>query len=74
MNTVNKIFNGIRRIIAFPFKAIGIITIALGALILSGGFIIYDNIDNMKKLIADLEIKLENTKNEIEEAKKEEKE
>lgn len=71
MNTVNKIFNGIRKIIAFPFKAIGIITIVLGTLILSCGFIIYDNTDNMKKAIADLEIKLENTKNEIEEAKKE---
>lgn len=74
MNTINKIFNGIRKIIAFPFKAIGIITIVLGTLILLGGFSIYGNIDNVKKSIADLKIELENTKNEIEEAKKEEKE
>ena len=62
MKTINKIFSGIRKIIAFPFKAIGIITIILGALILSGGFSICGNVDNMKKSIEDLKTKLENTK------------
>lgn len=37
MNTVNKIFNGIRKIIAFPFITAGILIIVCGTIVLTMG-------------------------------------
>lgn len=47
MNTLNKIFSGIRKIIAFPITAIGLITILTGIIITAGGVKISGNVENI---------------------------
>lgn len=47
MNTVNKIFNGIRKIIAFPFITAGILIIVCGTIVLAMGLNISGNADQV---------------------------
>ena len=74
MKTINKIFSGIRKIIAFPITAIGIIMILTGIIITAGGISISGNKENILEPVKEnLAIKIEELHDEIEKAKKEEK-
>lgn len=74
MKTINKIFSGIRKIIAFPFKAIGFIITLTGITIIAGGISISGNKENtLESVKENLPIKIGELRDEIEKAKKEEK-
>lgn len=47
MKTVNKIFGGIRKVIAFPFTAAGILIIVCGIIVLAVGLGISGNTDQV---------------------------
>ena len=72
MNILNEIFSGIRKIIAFPITAIGLI-ITLAGIIIAGGISISGNKENILESVkTNLSLKIEELRNEIEKAKKEE--
>lgn len=56
MKTLNKIFSGIRKVIAFPFTAAGILIMVCGIIILAIGLSISGNTD---KTIDYLESKID---------------
>lgn len=70
MNILNKIFSGIRKIIAFPFKAAGILIMVCGIIVLAIGLSISSNTD---QVINYLESKIDEI-NEEDDKKIEEKE
>lgn len=47
MKTVNKIFSGIRKIIAFPFTAAGLLIILSGIIITAAGISISGNTEKL---------------------------
>lgn len=47
MNTLNKIFNGIRKVIAFPFTTAGILITMCGIIVLAIGLSISGNTDQV---------------------------
>lgn len=59
MKTVNKIFSGIRKIIAFPFTAAGLLIILSGIIITAAGIKISGNtekvVDYLNNIINDNE-------------------
>lgn len=72
MKTVNKIFSGIRKIIAFPITAIGFIITLTGIIIIAGGISISGNKENtLESVKENLSIKIGELRDEIEKAKKE---
>lgn len=70
MKTVNKIFSGIRKVIAFPFTTAGILIMVCGIIVLAVGLAISGNTD---KTIDYLESKIDKI-NEEDNEKIEEKE
>lgn len=71
---MNKIFSGIRKVIAFPIIAIGFIITLTGIIIIAGGISISGNKENtLESVKENLSIKIGELRNEIEKAKKEEK-
>lgn len=75
MKTINKIFNGIRKVIAFPITAIGFIITLAGIIIIAGGISISGSKENiLEPAKANLSLKIEELRNEIEKAKKEKEE
>lgn len=60
METINKIFSGIRKVIAFPFTATGILIMVCGIIVLAIGLSISGNTDKAIDY-------LESVKNEINE-------
>lgn len=47
MNILNKIFSGIRKVIAFPFKTAGILIMVCGIIVLVMGLSISGNTDQV---------------------------
>lgn len=75
MNILNEIFSGIRKIIAFPITAIGSIITLAGIIIIAGGISISGSKENILEPVkANLSLKIEELRNEIEKAKKEKEE
>ena len=71
MNILNKIFNGIRKVIAFPFTTAGILIIVCGIILFATGLGISGNTD---KVVNYLESKIdemneEDNEKEVEEEK-----
>lgn len=72
MKTVNKIFNGIRKIIAFPITAIGFIITLAGIIIITGGISISGSKENILEPVKEnLPVKIKELRNEIEKQKEE---
>lgn len=75
MNILNKIFSGIRKLIAFPITAIGFIITLAGIIIITGGISISGSKENiLEPAKANLSLKIKELRNEIEKAKKEKEE
>ena len=69
MNTINKIFNGIRKVIAFPFTSAGILIMVCGIIVLAVGLGISGNTNkviNYPESVED-EMNEEDDKKEVEE-------
>lgn len=71
MKTINKIFNGIRKVIAFPFTSAGILIIVCGIIIMAVGISISGNTDKIANYLESIEDKMneKDDEKEIEEEK-----
>ena len=47
MNILNKIFSGIRKVIAFPFTTAGILIMVCGIIVFAAGLVISGNTDKV---------------------------
>lgn len=74
MNTVNKIFNGIRKVIAFPFTTAGILIMVCGIIVLAVGLGISGNTDKVINYLESVEDEMNEEDNEKDNEKVEEKE
>ena len=68
MKTINKIFSGIRKIVAFPITSVGIIIILTGIIITANGILIFGKLAK-----ENLNIEIREFHDEIEKAMKKEK-
>lgn len=74
MNTLNKIFNGIRKIIAFPFTTTGILIMVCGIIVLAAGLGISGNTDKVINYLESIEDEMNEKDNEEDNEEVEEKE
>lgn len=72
MKTINKIFNGIRKIIAFPFTSAGILIMVCGIVVMAVGINISGNTDKIVNYLESIEDKMNEKDDEKEVEEKEE--
>lgn len=71
MKTINKIFSGIRKVIAFPFTTAGILIMVCGIIILAIGLNISGNTDKVINHLESIKDKMNEEDNEEVEEKEE---
>ena len=71
MNTINKIFGRIRKVIAFPFTTAGILIMVCGIIVLAVGLGISGNTDKVINYLESVENEMNEEDNEEVEEKEE---
>ena len=74
MNILNKIFSGIRKVIAFPFTTAGILIMVCGIIVLATGLGISGNTDKVINYLESVEDEMNEEDNEEDNEEVEEKE
>lgn len=64
MNILNKIFNGIRKVIAFPFTSAGILIMICGIIVIAAGLGISGNTDKVINYLESVEDEMNEEDNE----------
>lgn len=73
MNILNKIFSGIRKVIAFPFTTAGILIMVCGIIVFATGLGISGNTDKVINYLESVEDKMNEEDNEEDNEEVEEK-